>query len=154
MPTSMPTRLGATTDSHSAHVAPCFESAPHNLEVCCSHPMHTASTPTGRAYSGHRRPISCPVSRISSPQTPFNPHISTALTAYCKSPYPHCSAPAASDQENFCSRSTVDTAPRDFATVEMSHRRGLTKSSFSELLNRFLLPQEVHALHDKPITRG
>jgi hypothetical protein len=45
MPAYMPTRLGATTDSHSAHVAPCLESAPHNLEVCCSHPMHTASTP-------------------------------------------------------------------------------------------------------------
>jgi hypothetical protein len=37
-------------------------------------------------------------------------HTSTALTAYCKSPYPHCSAPAASDQEKFCPRSTVDTA--------------------------------------------
>src|SRR6266852_9170568 len=72
-------------------------------------PAHRQHT-TGRAYSGHRRPISCPVSRISSPQTPFNPHISTALTAYCKSPYPHCSAPAASDQEKVCSRSTVDTA--------------------------------------------
>ena len=45
MPTYMPTRLVATTDSHSAHVAPCLESAPHNLGVCCSHSMHTASTP-------------------------------------------------------------------------------------------------------------
>ncbi len=45
MPTYMPTRLVATTDSHSADLAPCLESAPHNLEVCCSHPMHTASTP-------------------------------------------------------------------------------------------------------------
>ena len=45
MPTYMPTRLLATTDSHSAHAAPCLESAPHNLEACCSHPMHTASTP-------------------------------------------------------------------------------------------------------------
>ncbi len=40
MPTYMPTRLVATKDSHSAHVAPCLQSAPHNLEVCCSHPMH------------------------------------------------------------------------------------------------------------------
>jgi hypothetical protein len=45
MPTYMSTRLVATTDSHSAHVVPCLESAPLNLEVCCSHPMHTASTP-------------------------------------------------------------------------------------------------------------
>src|SRR6266851_8678387 len=51
-----------------------------------------------------------PVSRISSPQTPFNPHISTALTAYCKSPYPHCSAHAASEHEKFWQRSTADTA--------------------------------------------
>src|SRR5271168_2862592 len=109
MPTCMPTRLGATTDSHSAHVAPCFESAPHNLEACCSHPMHTASTPPDE-------PTLVTVVRFraqsaaSSPQTAFNPHTSTALTAYCKSPYPHRSAPAASNQEKSCSRSTVDTA--------------------------------------------
>jgi hypothetical protein len=110
MPTYMPTRLGATTDSHSAHVAPCLESAPHNLEVCCSHPMHTASTPPDE-------PALVTVVRFraqsaaSAPRKHHSiPPISTALMAYCKSPYPHCSAPAASDQEKFCSRSTVDTA--------------------------------------------
>jgi hypothetical protein len=45
MPTCMPTRLLATTDSHSAHVAPCLESLPHSLELPYSHPMHTACAP-------------------------------------------------------------------------------------------------------------
>jgi hypothetical protein len=55
MPAYMPTRLIATTDS-----------APHTLEVCCGHPMHTASTPPDEptlvtgvrfpARSAHRLP--------------------------------------------------------------------------------------------------
>jgi hypothetical protein len=49
-------------------------------------------------------------SRSNSPQTAFNPHTSTALTAYCKSPYPHRSAYAASEHEKICPRSGVDTA--------------------------------------------
>jgi hypothetical protein len=59
---------------------------------------HRRCTPE-RPRSGHRHPISCSVSRVSSPQTAFNPHTFTALAAYCKSPYPHCSAPAASERE-------------------------------------------------------
>jgi hypothetical protein len=51
--------------------------------------------------------------------------------------------------------SALETCIGDLATVEMSHRRiWLTEASFSELLERFLLPHEVHALHDEPITRG
>jgi len=45
MPTCMPTRLLATTDSHSAHVAPRLQSAPHSLDLPYSHPLHTASAP-------------------------------------------------------------------------------------------------------------
>ena len=45
MLTCMPTRLRAATVSHPAHATPCLESAPHNLEVSCSHLMHTVSPP-------------------------------------------------------------------------------------------------------------
>ncbi len=45
MPTCMPTRLLATTDSHSAHVAPRLESAAHSLDLGYSHPLRTASEP-------------------------------------------------------------------------------------------------------------
>src|SRR5277367_1961997 len=45
MPTCMPTRFLATTDSQSAHVAPRLESAPHSLDLPYSHPLHTASAP-------------------------------------------------------------------------------------------------------------
>src|SRR5277367_4866395 len=65
MPTCMPTRLLATTDSHSAHVAPRLQSAPHSLDLPYSHPLHTASAP------------------------PDEPTLLSALAAYCKSPYPH-----------------------------------------------------------------
>ena len=74
MPTYMPTRLGATTDSHSAHVAPCFESAPHNLDACRSLAMHTAGAPLNNpaqvtaipfraqsAASAHREQLSIPI---------------------------------------------------------------------------------------------
>ena len=53
---------------------------------------------------------SCPVGRLRSPQAASNPHTSTALAAYCKSPYPQCSAPTAAAAGNSCTRSTVDTA--------------------------------------------
>jgi len=45
MSTRMPTRLRAATDPHPAPATPCLESAPHNLEVHCSRPMHPASAP-------------------------------------------------------------------------------------------------------------
>jgi hypothetical protein len=45
MSTRMPTRLRAATDPHPAPATPCLESAPHNLEVHCSRPMHAASAP-------------------------------------------------------------------------------------------------------------
>jgi hypothetical protein len=44
----MPTRLRAATDPHPAPATPYLESAPHNLEVHCSRPMHTASAPPGQ----------------------------------------------------------------------------------------------------------
>ena len=52
----------------------------------------------------------CPVGRLSSPKAASNPHTSTALAAYCKSPYPHRSAPTASETVYFRVRSAVDTA--------------------------------------------
>ena len=58
----------------------------------------------------HRHPTSCPINRACSPRTAFNPHTFTALAAYCKSPYPHCSAPTASEHEKLSPRSTADTA--------------------------------------------
>ena len=60
---------------------------------CLPQPCHAhrRCTPE-RSRSGHRYPVSCSVSRVSSPQTAFNPHTFTVLAAYCKSPYPHCSA--------------------------------------------------------------
>src|SRR5712664_3082614 len=76
MPTYMTTRLVATTDSHSAYVAPYLQSAPHNLAVCCSHPMHTASTPPDE-----------PVCSPSSDFVPSQPHQLPANSI--QSPYIH-----------------------------------------------------------------
>jgi hypothetical protein len=45
MLTCMPTRLRAATVSHPAYATLCLESAPHNLEVCRSHPIHTVHPP-------------------------------------------------------------------------------------------------------------
>jgi hypothetical protein len=45
MSTRMPTRFLASTGSRSANATPWLESAPHNLEACCSRPMHTAGAP-------------------------------------------------------------------------------------------------------------
>jgi hypothetical protein len=126
MLTCMPTRLCPAAVSHLANATPCLESAPHNRELCCCHPMHVTGPTVGRACSGHRRPISCPVSRVRSPQTTINPHTFTALTPYCKSPYPHCSAPTASEHEKFSPRSTADTAleicTRDLAPMDADAR--------------------------------
>ena len=43
--TRMPTRHRAATDSHSAYANSCLQSAPRNLQVYCSRPLHTASAP-------------------------------------------------------------------------------------------------------------
>ena len=64
---------------------------------------------------GQLRPPSCPLRRLSSPQALFLPHTSTALAAYFKSPYPHCSAPAlppaqASLHEEHCRYGAIDSA--------------------------------------------
>ncbi len=70
MSTYRPTQLLATTDSHSAHAAPCLESAPYNLDVGCSQPMHTASTPPDK-------PTLVPGVRFhaqSAPSTPPKQH--------------------------------------------------------------------------------
>jgi len=40
----------------------------------------------------------------------FNPHTEIALAAYCKWPYPQCSAPTTLLPANLYQRSTVDTA--------------------------------------------
>jgi len=74
MLTCMPTRLCAAAVSHPAHATPCLESTPHNLEACCSHPMHAASPPldepvqvtdirfrTQSAASDHRKQHSIPI---------------------------------------------------------------------------------------------
>src|SRR5580658_9728663 len=53
---------------------------------------------------------SCLVRRLGSPKAASNPHTSTALAAYCKSPYPHRSAQIASESAYPCRRSAVDTA--------------------------------------------
>jgi hypothetical protein len=50
-----------------------------------------------------------------------NPHTSAAVTAFCKSPYPHCSAPEASVTGNSCKQSIVDTA--NLAPTEKSNRQ-------------------------------
>jgi hypothetical protein len=56
-------------------------------------------------------------------------------------------AGAVAGKPTFEGRSAVDERLGDFATAEMSHRRiWPTKAIFSEPLDRFLLPQEVHAL--------
>ena len=75
---------------------------------------------------------SCLVSRLSSPKAAFNPHTSTALAAYCKSPYPHRSAPAASPTAYSCERSAVDTA------LEIWHQ-----AEFSVRQKRFTRMQEI-----------
>jgi hypothetical protein len=46
-----------------------------------------------RAYSAKMHPILWPVCCHGLAQAAFNPHTSTALAAYCKSPYPQRSAP-------------------------------------------------------------
>ena len=45
MLTCMPTRLRAATVSHPAYATLCLESAPHNLDACPSHPIHTVNPP-------------------------------------------------------------------------------------------------------------
>jgi hypothetical protein len=43
--TRMPTRFLASTDVHPANATPWLQSAPHNLDVCRSLPMHSAGAP-------------------------------------------------------------------------------------------------------------
>jgi hypothetical protein len=45
MSTRMPTRRRAAAVYHPAYATLCLASAPHNLEVCCNHPLHTTSAP-------------------------------------------------------------------------------------------------------------
>ena len=100
------TRSLPSTGVHTANATPWLESAPSLPQPCHAHRRCTPEPPR----SGHRHPISCSVSRVSSPQTAFNPHTPTALAPYCKSPYPHCSAFTAPELEKFSLRSTADTA--------------------------------------------
>jgi len=94
-------------------------------EVCCSHPIHTASTPpdeptlvTAVRFGPSQPP--------SAPATPFNPHTSTALTATCKSPYPTLLRSGSIGPREFCSRSTVDTRTRDLLLIENRNRAKLS----------------------------
>jgi len=105
-----PTRFLPTTGAPPAYANPRLKSAPHDLDACCSIAMHTAKCSPERPHSGYLLPVPCPISRIGSPRTAFNPHTLTALAAYCKSPYPHRSASTASEQLKFSQRSTADTA--------------------------------------------
>src|SRR5271170_6181743 len=93
MPTCMPTRLLATTDSHSAHVAPRLQSAPHSLDLPYSHPLHTASAP------------------------PDEPTLLSALAAYCKSPYPHRSPTTTRARTVPCTE-RCRYGTRDLASIE------------------------------------
>ena len=53
----------------------------------------------------------CPVDRVDSPRELFNPHTSTALTAYCKIAVSALLRTASNTAAgNSCTRSTVDTA--------------------------------------------
>src|SRR5277367_2759237 len=98
MPTCMPTRLLATTDSHSAHVAPRLQSAPHSLDLPYSHPLHTASAP------------------------PDEPTLLSALAAYCKSPYPHRSPTTTRARTVPCTE-RCRYGTRDFASILIHHLR-------------------------------
>jgi hypothetical protein len=74
MLTCMPTRLCPAAVSHLANATPCLESAPHNRELCCCHPMHVTGPPWDEpvqvtavrfraqsAASDHRKQQSIPI---------------------------------------------------------------------------------------------
>ena len=80
MPTCVPTRFLSPTGAHPANATPWLEPAPGDLDACVSPLTRTADAPRiGPAKLSH--PSSCPVSRIGSPRTAFNPHTFTALAA-------------------------------------------------------------------------
>jgi hypothetical protein len=49
----------------------------------------------------------------------FNTHKRTPITAYCKSPYPQCSAVTITPERNVCLRSTVDAALRIYRQLKL-----------------------------------
>ncbi len=116
MPTPIPTptRLRTATD-YTALAALCCESAPHSSPQPSNRPVRFATAARIRSARAHSSTLSCPAATLNSPQAAFNPHTSTALAAYCKSPYPHRSALPPSPTANSCLRSAVDTA------LEMLH---------------------------------
>jgi hypothetical protein len=83
---------------------------------------------------------SCLVSRLSSPKAAFNPHTSTALAAYCKSPYPHRSAPTASPIADSCERSGVDTALEIYRSSRIRGRTGTAYRHHGVITVTVLLP--------------
>jgi len=71
----------------------------------CTPQVHPRTAPL-RSPASHFVPSQPRQLTANSFQSPYF----TALAAYCKSPYPHCSAPAASEQEKSSQRTTADTA--------------------------------------------
>jgi hypothetical protein len=121
MPTYMPTRLVATTDSHSAHVAHASNRLRTTLRLVAAIPC----TPPA-----HHR-----TSLLWSPSSDFVPSQPHQLLANSiQSPYIHRAngllqiavstllRTAASDQEKSCSRSTVDTALEIYR--QLTRKRG------------------------------
>jgi hypothetical protein len=87
--------------------------ASHRLRIGLNLPAALSSIPPPHYRTGplqRLNPLLCMVNRLNFARAAFNPHLATALAPYCKSPYPHRSAHAASEHEKFCPRSTVDTA--------------------------------------------
>jgi hypothetical protein len=87
---------------------PKIGSARHRASL--SYPHAHSRSAHDKPRSGVPPPIFWAVQHRRSTQAAFNTHTSTALAAYCKSPYPHCSAHAIARSRNLSLRSTVDTA--------------------------------------------
>jgi hypothetical protein len=70
------------------------------------------------ASRGSPRPPPWSVDHLNSPHTPSKPHTSTALAAYCKSPYRHRSAPTDRQTHTLLPAERCRYGTRDLATIE------------------------------------
>ena len=74
-------------------------------------PMQTSHPPRNRwperAHPSQHRLVPWPTHRLPSQLAAFNPHTSTALAPYCKSTYPHRSAPAATSTAESSARGAL-----------------------------------------------
>jgi hypothetical protein len=77
------------------------------------------------ASRGSPRPPPWSVDHLNSPHTPSKPHTSTALAAYCKSPYRHRSAPTDRQTHTFLPAERCRYGTRDFVLVERTIVSGL-----------------------------